>query len=101
MCSELQGSPGQQTKTLNIQRDSFNMEIKVNSADNVRLEVAIEECSDDGNNGSNENFGLREESKHRLKRLGKLYAGIFFRTAFGFFLQLFSIGMIYIFIVWR
>ncbi|XP_019754287.2 anillin isoform X2 [Dendroctonus ponderosae] len=71
----LEGSPGQQTKTLNIQRDSFNMEIKVNSADNVRLEVAIEECSDDGNNGSNENFGLREESKHRLKRLGKLYAG--------------------------
>lgn len=51
------------------------MEIKVNSAENVRLEVEIEERSDDGSQGSEANFGLREESKNRLKRLGKLYAG--------------------------
>lgn len=75
VCSDIQGSPGQQTKTLNIQRDDFNMEIKVNSSENVRLEVEIEERSEDGSQGSESNFGLREESKNRLKRLGKLYAG--------------------------
>ncbi|XP_066144957.1 anillin-like isoform X1 [Euwallacea fornicatus] len=75
VCSDLQGSPGQQTKTLNIQKDNFNMEIKVNSADNVRVEVEIEEHCEESNHGSDENFGLREESKNRLKRLGKLYAG--------------------------
>ncbi|XP_050299798.1 anillin-like isoform X2 [Anthonomus grandis grandis] len=73
--SDVQGSPGQQTKFLNIQRDNFNMEIKVNSADNVRLQVEIEERSDESNDASEEQTGLREESKNRLKRLGKLYAG--------------------------
>jgi len=51
------------------------MEIKVNSSENVRLEVEIEERSEDGSQSSESNFGLREESKNRLKRLGKLYAG--------------------------
>lgn len=47
----------------------------MNSAENVRVEVEIEERSDDGSQGSEEHFGLREESKNRLKRLGKLYGG--------------------------
>ncbi|KAL1501045.1 hypothetical protein ABEB36_006447 [Hypothenemus hampei] len=63
-----EGSPGQQTNTLNIQRDDFNMEIKVNSAENVRVQVEIEEHTESG-------VCLREESKNCLKRLGKLYAG--------------------------
>lgn len=68
--SEMPGSPRNQLKTLNIQKEDFNMEIKVSSVDNVRVEVQIEEGED--NNGA----GLREDAKHRLKRLGKLYAGI-------------------------
>ncbi|CAH1132178.1 unnamed protein product [Ceutorhynchus assimilis] len=69
---DVQGSPGKQTKTLNIQRDDFNMEIKVNSAENVRLQVEIEECEE---GKEDECVGLREESRNRLNRLGRLYAG--------------------------
>ncbi|XP_076255761.1 anillin, actin binding protein isoform X2 [Rhynchophorus ferrugineus] len=81
--SNIEGSPNTvQTKTLNIQREDFNMEIKVKSADNVHVQVEIEERenNDNYNDGraiihhTQEN-GLREESKNRLKRLGKLYAG--------------------------
>ncbi|CAH1981243.1 unnamed protein product [Acanthoscelides obtectus] len=76
--SEIAGSPNAKSNTLNIQRDNFNMEIKVTSSDDVRVEVEI--AGDDfvsnkgtGSNGS-ENV-LRDESKNKLKRLGKLYAG--------------------------
>nr|XP_008200136.1 PREDICTED: actin-binding protein anillin isoform X2 [Tribolium castaneum] len=58
-------------KSLNIQNDSFNMEIKVSSADNVHVEVQIEEQSDDDRSDG----GLRQDAKNRLNRLGKLYAG--------------------------
>lgn len=61
------------------------MEIKVNSSENVRLEVEIEELNDDGSQSSEANFGLREESKIRLKRLGKLYAGKTLPTFLDFF----------------
>lgn len=57
-------------KSLNIQNDAFNMEIKVSSADNIHVEVQIEECDDETNGG-----GLRQDAKNRLNRLGKLYAG--------------------------
>lgn len=48
------------------------MEIKVSSVENVRVEVEIEERSDDE---PTEGACIREESRNRLKRLGKLYAG--------------------------
>ncbi|XP_060534252.1 anillin isoform X2 [Cylas formicarius] len=79
---DMPSSPASQAKTLNIQRDNFNMEIKVTSAENIRVQVEIEEqddsiadsnISDAGSHCSES--GLREESKNRLKRLGKLYAG--------------------------
>ncbi|XP_030762791.1 anillin-like isoform X2 [Sitophilus oryzae] len=80
--SDVEGSPNNNmlTKTLNIQKDDFNMEIKVKSAENVRVEVEIEERENEENierfsNHNEENAGLREESRNRLKRLGKLYAG--------------------------
>lgn len=80
--SDMPGSP-QQLKTLNIQRNNFNMEIKVSSEDNVRLEVEIEHRDDDDEDGEGkENFstdknegdgvGLRENTRSRLNRLGKL-----------------------------
>lgn len=73
--SDMPGSPRNQLKTLNIQKDDFNMEIKVSSTENVRVEVQIEEKDGDDENVS-ETPCLREDAKHRLKRLGKLYAGI-------------------------
>ncbi|KAJ8910491.1 hypothetical protein NQ315_012338 [Exocentrus adspersus] len=74
--SELPGSPQPLSKTLNIQRDNFNMEIKLTSADNVRVEVEIEDQSDHSDAGSSLSEGsLRDESKSKLKRLGRLYAG--------------------------
>ncbi|KAG5896653.1 hypothetical protein JTB14_021298 [Gonioctena quinquepunctata] len=78
--SDIPGSPRSQLKTLNIQQDNFNMEIKVTSTDNVRVEVEIAEADDESDSGTdnetheNDN-GLRDESKNKLKRLGKLYAG--------------------------
>ncbi|RZB39980.1 hypothetical protein BDFB_005308 [Asbolus verrucosus] len=73
--SAITSSPNSQ-KTLNIHNDNFNMEIKVSSADNVRVEVQIEEQqeSDEGDGGRSEG-GLRQDAKNRLNRLGKLYAG--------------------------
>ncbi|KAJ3648680.1 hypothetical protein Zmor_020464 [Zophobas morio] len=63
-------------KTLNIQNDDFNMEIKVSSADNVRVEVQIEEDnSQDSSQTEKNQGGLRTNAKNRLDRLGKLYAG--------------------------
>ncbi|XP_044264365.1 anillin isoform X2 [Tribolium madens] len=63
-------------KSLNIQNDSFNMEIKVSSADNIHVEVQIEEqCDDETNGGDKNDGGLRQDAKNRLNRLGKLYAG--------------------------
>ncbi|KAJ8956078.1 hypothetical protein NQ318_016530 [Aromia moschata] len=73
--SELPGSPKTQLKTLNIQKENFNMEIKVSSKDNVRVEVEIEEQDDSDTGSHTSESGLRDESKYKLKRLGKLYAG--------------------------
>lgn len=72
--SDMPGSP-QQPKTLNIQRDDFNMEIKLTSSENVRVEVEIQETDDNDVEENNEGACLREDAKNRLKRLGKLYAG--------------------------
>lgn len=85
--SSIPGSPQTQLKTLNIQRDNFNMEIKLTSSDNVRVEVEIEEegQSDDNDteSQSSSESGLRELAKNKLNRLGKLYAGIkLIRTLF-------------------
>lgn len=74
--SDMPGSPQSQSKTLNIQRDDFNMEIKLTSSENVRVEVEIEEADDDDNiDGNNDGGCLREHAKNRLNRLGQLYAG--------------------------
>lgn len=80
--SEMPGSPNTQLKTLNIQQDNFNMEIKVTSSENIRVEVEIGER--EGSESPNSNLGspksdcgLRNESKKRLKQLGKLYGGKF------------------------
>ncbi|KAJ8973922.1 hypothetical protein NQ317_001128 [Molorchus minor] len=72
--SEFSGSPKTKLKT-NIQKDNFNMEIKLSSSDNVRLEVEIEEQVDSDTESCTSESGLRDESKNKLKRLGKLYAG--------------------------
>lgn len=80
--SNLPGSPKQQLKTLNIQKENFNMEIKLISSDNIRVEVEIQESdSSDKEDGPSENQdnsapGLREHAKHKLKKLGRLYAGL-------------------------
>lgn len=71
--SDMPGSPRNQLKTLNIQKEDFNMEIKVSSTENVRVEVQFEEEGE--NNAGGETANLREDAKYRLKRLGKLYAG--------------------------
>lgn len=63
-------------KTLNIHNENFNMEIKVHSADNVRVEVEIEEQQESGDETDQIEGGLRQDAKMRLNRLGKLYAGI-------------------------
>lgn len=85
--SDVQGTMDSPVKMLNIQKENFNMEIKLTSAENVRVEVEIEErdASDDENNGveiveikqneDDEKSMLREDAKKRLQRLGKLYAG--------------------------
>lgn len=67
-----QGS--QKTKTLCFQKENLNMEIKVTSSDDVRVEVEFEESSDSEETKSG-GAGLRKNVKDRLKRLGKLYAG--------------------------
>ncbi|KAF5291923.1 hypothetical protein FQA39_LY14155 [Lamprigera yunnana] len=83
--SNLSGSPHHH-QTINFQKESFNMEIKLCSSENVKVEVQFEE--DDGI-GDKENCnslpkcesvicnegGLREDAKKRLQRLGKLYSG--------------------------
>ncbi|XP_074040615.1 anillin, actin binding protein [Leptinotarsa decemlineata] len=74
--SDMPGSPRSQLKTLNIQQDNFNMEIKVSSTENVRVEVEIAEAGDTIDNVDHKSeSGLRDESKSKLKRLGKLYSG--------------------------
>lgn len=78
--SDIPGSPKTQLKTLNIQQDNFNMEIKVTSTEDVRVEIEIgeqEESQISHNNfGSpKSDCGLRDESKKKFKQLGKLYAG--------------------------
>ncbi|KRT82400.1 Pleckstrin homology domain containing protein [Oryctes borbonicus] len=79
--SNLPASPKPQLKTLNIQKENFNMEIKLISSDNVRVEVEIQE-SDSSDNESQPNRmqdnvtpALREQAKHKLNKLGRLYAG--------------------------
>ncbi|CAG9861041.1 unnamed protein product [Phyllotreta striolata] len=74
--SEMPASPKPLSKTLNIQQDNFNMEIKVTSSDNVRVQVEIAETeeNDDSEEASSDS-GMRVESKSKLKRLGQLYAG--------------------------
>ncbi|KAL3287439.1 hypothetical protein HHI36_001910 [Cryptolaemus montrouzieri] len=61
------------TNTLNINKENFNMEIKVTSSENVRVEVEFEEESSDIVN--EKHLGLRKDVKNKLNRLGKLYAG--------------------------
>lgn len=81
--SNLPASPQPQLKTLNIQKENFNMEIKLISSENVRVEVEIQESdtSDNENNdgGSSEIIettpALRKHAIHKLKKLGRLYAG--------------------------
>lgn len=75
MSSDMPGSPMNKLKTFNIKQEDFNMEIKVSSTENVRVEVQIEEENGE-NKGGNEIPCLREDAKCRLKRLGKLYAGM-------------------------
>ncbi|XP_018566415.1 anillin-like isoform X2 [Anoplophora glabripennis] len=73
--SDIPGSPQSQLKTLNIQKENFNMEIKLTATENVRVEVEIEEKDDSDTGSTVSDGGLRDESKSKLKRLGKLYAG--------------------------
>lgn len=76
--SDIPGSPKTQLKTLNIQQNNFNMEIKVTSTENVRVEVEIDEGSESSQSelkSPKTESGLRIESKKRLNQLGKLYAG--------------------------
>lgn len=73
--SKIPGSPQPQLKTLNIQNENFNMEIKVTSLENIRVEVEIEEQNDSDTGNAISDSCLRDESKSKLKRLGKLYAG--------------------------
>lgn len=80
LSSDIPGSPKTEIKTLNIQQNNFNMEIKVSSTENVRLEVEIGEQGNDENLNSDlentkNNFGIRDESKKKFKQLGKLYSG--------------------------
>lgn len=91
-----ESSPKSPTKTLNIQQENFNMEIKFSSIDNIRLEVEVQERDDSdsdenddspminrnkNNKDNNENDdkpAIREDAKKRLQRLGKLYSGKFY-----------------------
>ncbi|XP_065167773.1 anillin isoform X2 [Atheta coriaria] len=96
--SNISSSPSQEFNTLNIQKDSLNMEIRFSSAENVRVEVEIQSDdetgtpraivhevtentstptpADDPEGENEENMpALREEAKTRLQRLGKLYSG--------------------------
>lgn len=84
--SHIPGSPQPQLKTLNIQRDDFNMEIKLVATDDVKVEVEIQERSEDdgsdsenknGSNGDVDKGGIREQARSKLQRLGKLYGGKF------------------------
>ncbi|KAF5297571.1 hypothetical protein FQR65_LT10002 [Abscondita terminalis] len=82
--SNLPGSPHHH-KTLNIQKENFNMEIKLCSTESVRVEVDFQEEECDHESKENVNLseqinennqgGLRDDAKMRLNRLGKLYAG--------------------------
>lgn len=65
----------QKTKTLSFQKENLNMEIKVTSSDDVRVEVEFEDSSNDEEPQPNGDV-LRKDVKDRLNRLGKLYAGI-------------------------
>lgn len=87
--SDMQIHPQSPTKTLNIQKENFNMEIKLTSADNVRVEVEIEERDESDSeepqevphiivtdeNDSQDKPSIRPDVKNRLQRLGKLYSG--------------------------
>lgn len=77
--SDIPGSPKAQLKTLNIQQENFNMEIKVTSTEDVRVEIEIgeQDCEiKESNLGGNKlDCGLRDKSKKTLKQLGKLYSG--------------------------
>ncbi|CAG9831440.1 unnamed protein product [Diabrotica balteata] len=72
--SDMPASPKNQLKTLNIQQDDFNMEIKLTASEKVRVEVEIAEALSD-NDDMEGGCPLRIESKSKLKRLGQLYAG--------------------------
>lgn len=83
--SNIPGSPSPQLKTFNIKKDDINMEIKLFSSEEVRLEVEIaEKSSSEGEEGENEaeersncpkkNI-ISQQAKNKLQRLGKLYSG--------------------------
>lgn len=76
----LPGSPKGQMKrhnVLNFQQEHFDMEIKLASMDKCLVQVEIQEQTDD-DDAADESIeptsDLREESKYRLRRLGKLYS---------------------------
>lgn len=76
--SDMPGSPLPQLKTLSIKNDDINVEIKLTSSENVRLEVEIAERSsseDEGGAEGGKRPVIREQAKSKLQRLGKLYAG--------------------------
>lgn len=65
-----------QQETMNIQKDDFNMEIKVTATDNVRVEVEYHERSFDEEKENLNDFnnqGLSKNTKNKLERLGMLY----------------------------
>ncbi|KAK5647362.1 hypothetical protein RI129_002254 [Pyrocoelia pectoralis] len=80
--SNITGSPQSLMKTFNIQKENFNMEIKLSSTENVRVEVEFQDENEEGKENiqsvdvsNNNQVGLRDDAKMRLQRLGKLYAG--------------------------
>lgn len=79
MSSDIPGSPKTQLKTLNIQQDNLNMEIKVTSTEDIRVEIEIGEQDGEIKKNILESpkidCGLRDKSKKTLKQLGKFYSG--------------------------
>ncbi|GLV36450.1 scraps [Carabus blaptoides fortunei] len=71
MSTDMPSSPQTPTKTLNIQKENFNMEIKLTSSDNVRVEVEIEEREEDFSD-DDENYG---DDENNVKGISKLQNG--------------------------
>ena len=98
--SEMQGTKETPTRYLNIHKENLQMQIKLTSMDNCKVQVEIHD-NDNGNGNGNDNdnvsnshnirpitsspkkfdskdegsFSMRTEVKNKLNRLGKLYSG--------------------------